>query len=55
LARAPPSRTSVRNAAPRHRDDVERGVGLAEVMSWKGPLIPERSDPAAFAGTPAAV
>ena len=27
---------------------------LAEVMSWKGPLIPERGDPAAFAGTPAA-
>ena len=27
---------------------------LAEVMSWKGPLIPERDDPAAFAGTPAA-
>ncbi len=27
---------------------------LAEVMSWKSPLIPERGDPAAFAGTPAA-
>jgi hypothetical protein len=27
---------------------------LAEVMSWKPPQIPERSDPAAFAGTPAA-
>ena len=26
---------------------------LAEVMSWKGPLIPERTDPASFAGTPA--
>jgi hypothetical protein len=27
---------------------------LAEVMSWKAPQIPERTDPAAFAGTPAA-